>query len=216
MRFYKMTNVIKTVNIFLSLNNKQFVILENKPFVIGTLLLKHFKFDKNLMVFIKKLLVKIFNTNNNKFIELLYVNIVTFFDKIELFNLLGLTKDTNIFVEKFLIDKHELNKKTKVINKNLFKISRPNKKVKIYLYMYLCIVNCFFHYIRLPKVINILRKVLLYNSKEKITNTLEIVLEKLRKTYLIKLKINSYFLLLELISSFLMLRKILKSIYIVK
>jgi hypothetical protein len=109
-----MTNVIKTVNIFLSLNNKQFVILENKPFVIGTLLLKHFKFDKNLMVFIKKLLVKIFNTNNNKFIELLYVNIVTFFDKIELFNLLGLTKDTNIFVEKFLIDKHELNKKTKV------------------------------------------------------------------------------------------------------
>lgn len=216
MRFYKMTNVIKTVNIFLSLNNKQFVILENKPFVIGTLLLKHFKFDKNLMVFIKKLLVKIFNTNNNKFIELLYVNIVTFFDKIELFNLLGLTKDTNIFVEKFLIDKHELNKKTKVINKNLFKISRPNKKVKIYLYMYLCIVNYFFHYIRLPKVINILRKVLLYNSKEKITNTLEIVLEKLRKTYLIKLKINSYFLLLELISSFLMLRKILKSIYIVK
>jgi hypothetical protein len=215
MRFYKITNMIKTTKILFSKKNKYFTILENRPFLMGVLLLKYPKFDKKLIVFIKNFLIKMFssnkNNNNKIFIKLLYMNIITFFDKTELYKLLNLKKDTNIYIEKY-----ESNKKIKLINKKIFKISRLNKKAKRCLYLYLYIINYFFDYIGFPKLINVLKKVLLYNSKEKRTSYLKTILDKLGKIYLTKLKINSLHSLIKLISLFLMLRKILKSIYIMK
>jgi hypothetical protein len=210
-----MTNMMKAANILFSLNNKRFILLENKPFVMGVLLLKQLKLDQRSMTFIKNLLIKTFNTNNNKFVEVLYANIITFFGKMDLFNLLGLRKDT-IMYKNLLANKRGLLKEIKGINIALFKMSRPTKKTKRYLYLYLCIVNYSFYYIGFPKMVNILRKVLLHSSKEKRTNNLKIILENLKKIYLTRLKINSSYLLIRLISLFLMLKKILESICIMK
>jgi hypothetical protein len=220
MRFYRITNMIKTTKILFSQKNEQFSILENRPFLMGALLLKYPKFDKKLIVYIKYFLIKMFNNNNdnnNIFIKMLYVNVITFFDKIELYKLLGLRKHTDLYIEKSLPNKHESKKKVKVINRNIFKISRLNKEAKRYLYLYLYIVNYFFDSIGFPKLINVLKKVFLYSlKKEKKTNTLKVMLDKLGKTYLTKLKINSLHSLIKLMSLFLILKKILKSIHIIK
>jgi hypothetical protein len=216
MRFYKMTNMIKTAKIMFSQKNKQFSILENRSFLMGVLLLKHPKFDQKLTLYIKKFLIKMFNGNNRMFFEMLYMNVITFFDKTELYKLLGLRKDTDMYIEKSLVSERGSNQKIKVINKNIFKISRLNKKVKTCLYLYLYIVKCFFDYIGFPKLINILGKVLLRNLKEKRTNCLKTMLNKLGNIYLTMLKINSLHSLVGLINLFLMLKKILKSIYIME
>lgn len=200
MHFYKITGMIKTSNKLFSLNNKQFIMLENKPFVMSALLLKYPKFDQKLIVFINKLLTRIFSSNN-KSVGILYANLITFFNKLELYDLLGLRGN-----------KYDLNKKVKVINEDLFKISKLDKKVKRCLYLYLCIINSFFNYIRFPKMINILKKVLLCSIKEKKINNLKTILEM----YLKKLNFNSLYLLMGLIKYFLMIKKILKSIYIMK
>jgi hypothetical protein len=213
MRFYKITNMVKAVN---TQKNKQFIMLENRPFLMGALLLKHPKFDQKLIMFVKKLLIKIFNSNNKIFCEMLYTNVITFFNKTELYKLLGLRKDTDIYIEKPLLSKQESNQEIKIINKNIFKISTLDKKVKKCLYLYLYIVKCFFDYIGFPKLINILGKVLSCSLKEKRTNCLKTMLDKLGKIYLTTLKINSLHSLIGLISLFLMLKKILKSIYIME
>jgi Mitochondrial ribosomal protein (VAR1) len=200
MHFYKMTGMIKTSNKLFSLNNKQFIMLENKPFVMSVLFLKHPKFDQKLILFINKLLTKIFS-RNNKFVGILYANLITFFNKSELYDLLGL-----------IGNKYDLNKKVKVINGDLFKMSKLDKKVKRCLYLYLCIINSFFNYIEFPKMINILKKVLLCSTKEKKINNLKTILEM----YLRKFNFNSLYLLMGLIKYFLMIKKILKSIYIMK
>lgn len=219
MRFYKVTNMIKTTKILSSQKNKQFVLPENKPFLMSALLLKYPKFDQKLIVFIKHFLIKMFNSNNNnnnKLLMMLYKNIITFFDKTELYKLLGLKKDTDIYIEKLLLSKDGYYKKIKVINKDIFKTSRLNEKTKRCLYLYLYTVNYFFDYIGFPKLINILGKVLLYSPKEKKINYLKTMFNKLGKTYLTMLNINSLYSLLKLVSFFLMLKKILKSIYIIK
>ena len=214
-RFYKMTSMMETAKILFSLSNKQFIILENKSFIMGILLLKHPKFDKELMMFIKEFL-----TNNgnkyNKFVKILYVNLMTFFDEAELYDLLGLTGDTNIYVNKLSVNKYDLNKEVKVTNRDLFKFSKINQKVKGCLYLYLCIINYFFNYIGFHKMINILKRALLCSSKENRTNNLKIMLEKLREIYLKRLRFNSLYLFIRLVNFFLMIRKILKCIYIMK
>ena len=216
MRFYKMTNMMKTGKVLFSQKDKQFTMLENKPLLMGALLLKHPKFDQKLILFIKNFLIKIFIGNNKMFFEMLYVNVITFFDKIELYKLLGLKKDTDIYIEKSFPNKHGSNQNIKVINKNIFKISRLNKKAKRCLYLYLYIVKYFFDYIRFPKLINILGKVLLYSLKEKKTNYLRTTLDELGIKYLTILKITSLHSFIRLISLFLMFKKILKSIYIIE
>jgi hypothetical protein len=214
-RFYKMTNVVKTAKILFSQENKRSI--ENRPFLMGTLLLKYPKFDQKLIIFTKKFLVRTFNNNNNKmFIKMLYTNVVNFFDKTELYKLLGLRKDTDIYTEKLLFNKHGPDRKIKVINKNIFKMSRLDKRTKRCLFLYLYLVNYFFYSIGFSKLVNILGKALLCNSKEKRTNCLKIILERLGKIYFTVLKINSLHLLIRLIYLFLMLKKILKSIYIMK
>ena len=152
-----------------------------------------------------------FSNNNNLDIyrKMLFINAITFFDKTELYKLLDLKKNTDIYVEKSFINKYESKKNVKVINKDIFITSRLNKKAKRSLYLYLYII-------RFPKLINILKKVFLYNLQEKRTNFLKIILDKLGKTYSTKLKINSLHSLIKLISLYLMLRKILRSIYIIK
>jgi len=217
MRFYNMTSMMKTANSLFSLNNKQFVLLENKSFMFGALLLKHPKFDQKLIRFVDKLLIKIFsNSTNNKFIGILYTNVINFFDKMDLYDLLGSRRDVNIYKEKSFINNYDINRKVEVTNKDLFKISMISKKVKKCLYLYLCIVNYFFNYIGFPKMINILKKVLLCSSKEKRINNLKMMLEELRKVYIKRLDFNSLYLLIRLVNFFLMIKKLLKSIYIMK
>ena len=218
MRFYNMTSTIKTTKALFSPNNKQFVIFENKPFLFSALLLKYPKFDQKLIRFVDRLIMKIFgnNINSNKFIAVLYASLVNFFDKAELYDLLGLRRNVNISAKKLLMDKYGLNNEVRVINKDLFKISDISKMVKTCLYLYLCIVNYFFGCIRFPKIINILKRVLLYSSKEEKLNNLKTMLEALRKVYLKRLNFNSLHLLIRLVSFFLTIRKLLKGIYIIK
>ena len=202
MHFYKITGMIKTSNKLFTLNSKPFTILENKSFVMSALLLKCPKFDQKLIVFINKLLTKMFGySNNSRFMVTLYTNLITFFNKVELYDLLGLKGN-----------KYYLDKKVKVIGGDLFKMSNLSKKIKRCLYLYLCITNSFFNYIGFPKMINILKKVLLCSAKEKKISNLNAILE----IYLKKLNFNSLYLLIGLIKYFLMINKILKSIYIMK
>jgi hypothetical protein len=163
-------------------------------------------------MFIKKFLIKVFN---NK-IKLLYMNIIMFFNKTDLYKLLGLRKDVDIYIEKSYRNKDGLNEIVEVINENIYEMSSFNKETKGYLYMYIYIINYFFEYIEFPKLINVLRKAFLYNSKDKRINYLKTILSKLRKIYLTKLNINSLRSFIRLISLFLMLKKILRSIYIMK
>jgi hypothetical protein len=218
MRFYNMTSMVKTTKALFSLNNKQFVMFENKPFVFGALLLKHPKFDQKLIRLVDKLIIKIFSNSsiNNKFIGILYANLINFFNKEELYDLLGLRVDVSLDNKKLLVNKYDLNRKVEVINRDLFKMSNINKKVKICLYLYLCIINYFFDYIGFPKMINILKRVLLCSSKEKRASNLKTMLEELRKVYLNNLNFNSLYLLIRLVNFFLMIRKLLKGIYIMK
>jgi hypothetical protein len=218
MRFYKMTNMIETAKILFSLSNKQFIMLENKSFIMGTLLLKHPKFDQELIIFKKELFTKIIDNNNNssninyrKFTGILYANLMTFFDKVKLYDLLELRRDANIYTNKLLVDK-----KVKMVDRDLFKYFKINNKVKRCLYLYLCIINYFFNHIGFHKMINILKKVLLCSSKENRINNLKTILKKLRKIYLYRLRFDSLYLLIRLINFFLMIRKILKGIYIMK
>ncbi len=215
--FYKLTKVMKIIKIPFTQKSKQFVI-ENRPFLMGVLLFKYPEFDQKLIIFIRQHFIKMFNNNNNKMsTELFYKNVFTSpFDKTELHQLLNLSNDTDINIERSLFDKRGLNEKMEIINKNIFKLSNTDKKVKKYLYLYLYIINYFFNYIKFPKMINILKKILLYNLKEKRTSSLKIMLEKSGKIYFTKLQINSLYLFIKLINLFLMLKKILKSIYIVK
>lgn len=186
--FYKMTGMIKTSNELFSLNNKQFTMLENKSYVMSALLLKHPKYDQKLIVFINKILTKIFsdssNINNNRFIGILYTNLINFFNKAELYDLLRLINN------EYGLD----------------------NKVKRYLYLYLCIINYFFNYIGFSKMINILKKILLLSPEEKKINNLKIVLE----IYLRKLNFNSLYLLMGLIQIFCRIKKILNSMYIMR
>jgi len=218
MRFYNITSIIKTTKVLFSLKNKQFIMLENKPFVFGALLLKHPKFDQKLIRLVDKPLMKIFSNsvNNNKFIGTLYANIINFFDKEELYDLLGLRVNVSVDTKSLLIDKYDSNKKVKVINKDLFKMSDIDKKVKICLYLYLCIINYFFNCIGFLKMMNILKRVLLCSSKEKRVSNLKTMLEELRKVYLKNLNFDSLYLLIRLVNFFLMIRKLLKGIYIMK
>jgi hypothetical protein len=218
MRFYNMTSMMKTIKALSSLNDKQFVMLENKPFVFGALLLKHPKSDQSLIRFINKSLIKVFSNsiNNDKFIGILYASLIKFFDKGELYDFLGLRNNVSVDMEKLLVDKYDLNRKVEVIGKDLFKLSDLSKKVRICLYLYLCIVNYFFNRIGFPKVINILNRVLLCSSREKRINNLKTMLEVLRKAYLEILSFNSLYLLMRLVNFFFMIKKLLKGIYIMK
>jgi hypothetical protein len=219
-RFYRISNMIKTTEMLFSLKSEQ---IENKPFVMALLLLKYYKFDQRSITFFNKLLTKLFSnynnntsSNSNKFIKTLYENIVVFFDKSELYDLLGLNRNTNMYTEKLLINEHGLNKKIRVINKDLFKISSISKNTKIYLYLYMYIINYLFNCIRFPKMISILRKVLLFKVKEKEVSDSITMLENLKKNYLIKFKIDSFYVLIRLIKIFFDLKKILKSMYLIK
>jgi hypothetical protein len=210
-----MTSMVKTTKTLFSSNNRQFVVLENKSFVFGALLLKHPKFDQKSIRFVGELMMKIFgNSINNKSIATVYASLVNFFDETELYHLLGLRENVNAYTKKLVMDGYDFN--NKVINKDLFRISNISKKVKTCLYLYLCIVNYFFYYIRFPKMISVLERVLLYSSKEKRVNNLKTMLEELRKIYLKRLNLNNLNLLIRLISFFLMIRKLLKGIYIIK
>jgi hypothetical protein len=183
---------------------------------MGILLFKYPKLNKKLTIFIKELFVKIFNSNKMS-VEPFYKNIIaSLFNKTKSYKFLDLSDNTGINIERSLLNKSRLNEKMEVINKNTFKLYGFDKKAKGYLYLYLCIVNCFFNYIKFPKMINILKKILLYSLKEKKTSSMKIMLEKSGKIYLTKLKINSLYLFIKLINLFLMLNKILKSIYIMK
>lgn len=200
MRFYRITNIIKTTNTLFLKKNKQFTLLENKPFLMGALLLKHSKFDKKLIVYIKNFLIKMFSNNNNQFYtyqKMLCINAITFFDKTELYKLLDLNKNTDIYVEKSFINKHDSKKNIKVINKDIFETARLSENTRRSIYLYLYIVKYFFDYIRLPKLINILKKVFLCNLKEKRISFLKIMLDKLGRIYLTKLNINSLHSLID-------------------
>jgi hypothetical protein len=220
-RFYKTTNMLKSTETLFSLENKQFIFIENKLFVMAILLLKYYKFNKKSIGFIKELLVKLFNCNNNnnynngnKSVKILYKYIITFFDKVKLHDLLRLNKYTNTYIENSLVNSYKSGINIKVINRDLFKLYKINKNTKMYLYLYLCIIYYFFNYIGLPKMINILRKVAF--SKEKETNNSVIMLKSLHKVYSIKLGVNSSYLLFGLVNFFLNLKKILKTIYLMK
>jgi hypothetical protein len=216
-RFYKMTNMLNSTETLFSLKNKQFVFIENKSFVMAILLLNYYKFNKKSVDFIKGLLVKLFNNNyGNKFVKILCKYIITFFDKAKLYDLLELSKNKNTYTKNILIDNFRSNINIKVINRDLFKLCTINKKTKIYLYLYLCIIYYFFNYIGFPKMIYILRKVALSKCKEKETNNLVVMLESLKKMYSIKLGVNFPHLLFGLISFFLNLKKILTTICLVR
>jgi Mitochondrial ribosomal protein (VAR1) len=218
MRFYYMTGMIKTTEALLLLNNKQFIMFENKPFVFSILLLKHPKLDQKLIRFVDKLLMKTFNNdiNSDKFLGILYTDFINFFDKMELYDLLGLERNISINEQKLLVDKYGLNNRFEIVNKDLFKMSHINKKVKRCLYLYLCIINYFFSYIGFPRMIDILRRILLCSSKEKRINNMKIILKELRKVYLERLGFNSLYLLIRLVNFFLMIRKLLRNIYVMK
>lgn len=62
--------------------NKQFII-ENRPFLMGILLFKYPKLNQKLIMLIKELFIKIFNSNKMS-VEPFYKNIITsLFDKAE-------------------------------------------------------------------------------------------------------------------------------------
>ena len=204
--FYKMTKTMKIIKTPFTQRSEQFVI-ENRPLLMGVLLFKYPEFDQKLIIFIKQLFIKMFS-NNKISTKLFYKNVVTStLDKTELYKLLNLSKYTDINIERSLFNKCGLNEKMEIINKNIFKLSNTNKKAKRYLYLYLYMINYFFNYIKFPKTINILKKILLYNLKEKRTSSLKIMLEKSGKIYSAKLQINSLYLFIKLINLFLMLKK---------
>jgi len=215
--FYNMTKMMKMIKIPFTQISKQFVI-ENRPFLMGVLLFKYPEFDQKLIIFIKQLFITMFNCNNNKMLnKLFYKNvIISLFDKIKLHKLLNLNNDTNINIERSLFNECRLNEKMEILNKSIFKLSKTNKKAKRYLYLYLYVINNFFNCIKFPKMINVLKKTLLDNLKEKRKGSLKVLLEKLRKIYFTKLRINSLYLFIRLINLFLILKKILKSLYTIK
>jgi hypothetical protein len=181
MRFYKTTGMMKTIKSLYTLNNKEFVMLENKPFFKGALLLTGSESNSRLVIFINKLLAKIFyNNKSNKYVGILYTNLTAFFNKVDLSQW------------------------------------GENKNIKRCLYVYIYIINYFFNYIKFPIIINILKRVLLYSLKESKISNIKIMLKILRKTHLKWLKINSLYLFVELVNLFLMIKKILKSIYVMK
>ena len=214
MHFYKMINMIKRAKTLFLQENKQFTVLENRPFVMGILLLKYPKFDQKLIIFIKKSLVKMFN--NKIFSKMLYLNTITLFDKTEPYKLLGLEKDTDIYIEESFSSNDKLDQRIEVINKNIFETSRIDENVKRYLYLYLYIFKYFFEHIRFPRLINIMRKILLCNFKEKRMSYLETIFSNLERTYLAKLNIGSLYSLMGLINLYLMLKKVLKNIYMME
>ena len=150
------------------------------------------RLNQKLTVFFRKFLIRLFG---NKSILLLYKYISIYFENADLSN------------------KHLLNGKVKVINKSIFKESIFNIETKRYLY--LCLMNYFFYYIRFPKMMNIMKKVI-FNLKEERVNNLIMVLKHLEKIYSKKLKINSLIYLIKLINIYLMINKLLKSIYLLK
>lgn len=181
---------------------------------MATLLLNYYNSDKKLIMVFRNLFLKMININGNKSIRILYKYIYSFFKNTELYKLLGTEKYANILIKRPLIEKCELNKKAEVFNRNVLK--KFNKKTKRCLCLYLCVINNFFCYIKLPKVINILKRVLLFSLKEKRLNNFKIILDRLEKIYFVKLKINSLSLLVKLINLFLTINRILKSIYILR
>lgn len=161
--FYKMTKII-----FLQ-NSKLFLLLKNKPFSMAGLLLKHYKFNQKLVVFVRE-----------------------------------------FFINKFLVKKGEL-------NKNIFDRFMFCKKTKQYLYLYLYIINDFFCYIKLPKVVKILKRILLLsNTGEKRVSNLKMIIKRLEIIYFVRLKINFSSLLIKLIYLYLTINKILRSIYVLR
>jgi Mitochondrial ribosomal protein (VAR1) len=150
------------------------------------------RLNQKLTVLFRKFLIILFG---NKSIVLLYKYICIYFENADLSN------------------KHLLNGKVKVINKSIFKESIFNIETKRYLY--LCLMKYFFYYIRFPKMMNIMKKVI-FNLKEERVNNLIIVLKDLEKIYSKKLKINYLIYLIKLINIYLMINKLLKSIYLLK
>jgi hypothetical protein len=206
--FYRMTKI------FFFQNSKLYLLIKNKPFLMATLLLKYSTLDKKLMLFVEKLFIEITNINANKSIIILYKYISMFLNRVEIYKLLGMKKYTDLLIKRSFIEKGELNENIEVFNQNIVK--KFNKNTKKCLFLYLCIINNFFCYIKFPKVISILRKVLLYSLKEKKVNFLKIILKRLQKMYFVKLKINSLNLLVKLMSLYLTINKILKGIYILR
>jgi hypothetical protein len=161
-------------------------LIEKNLFILVTLLLKHP---------ISNILVNIVNKKLS--VKLLYDNFYTFFNSIGLYKASRSSRDI------------------KVVDKSTFKRSMFNIKTKRYLYLYLYLVYCFFDHIKLPKVINILKKVS-FSFKEKRFTNLNIILRNLGKIYLKKLRINSSYLLMKLINLYLITSKLLKDLYLLK
>ena len=114
------------------------------------------------------------------------------------------------FINKFLVKKGEL-------NKNIFDRFMFCKKTKQYLYLYLYIINDFFCYIKLSKVVKILRRILLLsNTGEKRASNLKMIIKRLEIIYSVRLKINFSSLLIKLIYLYLTISKILRSIYVLR
>ena len=150
------------------------------------------RFNQKLTVFFRKLLIKLFS---NKSVVLLYKYICIYFENADLPN------------------KYLLNGKVKVINKSVFKESIFSKETKRYLY--LCLMNYFFYYIRFPKLVNIMKKVIFSLKEERVSNLI-IVLKHLEKIYSKRLEINSLIYLIKLINIYSMINKLLKNIYLLK
>lgn len=187
--FYRITKA------FFFKNGKFSLLIKNKLLLVTALLLKYYNFDSKLMLFVKDLFMKMIIIKGNKSIGLLYK-----FLELEIYK--------NTSFKKSLEQKYEL--------KNKVEIFRLNKKTKKYLYFYMCIINNFFCYIKFPRIINILKRVLLFSLEEKKINNFKFILKKLKKIYFIRLKINSFSLLIRLVYLYIMLNKILKSIYILR
>jgi Mitochondrial ribosomal protein (VAR1) len=174
--FYRITKV------FFFQNNKLSLLVKNKPFLMAIFLLKYSNFDNKLLIFVKRLFIKMIKVNGNKSVN----NVYTFFDSIEVFNRTAFNK---------------------------FGFNRKTEKC---LYLYLCIINNFFCYIKLPNIVSILIKVLLFSLKENRVNNFKVILERLEKIYFVKFKISSFNFLVLLIDLYLTVSKILKTIYMLR
>jgi hypothetical protein len=185
------------INITLYIFNKWISYFYNFTNVTKTSLLqkdKHFATIENKLFSMSTLLLKHYKLNDGLIICIKY-----FFIKVFKY-------DNDFFVKNL-----SLNKEVKLIYKDKF-----NFILKRYLHLYLYIFNSFFNFIGFPKVINIMRKVLLYDLKENRINNLNIILGKLRRIYLTKLNIKSLALLIRLMNLHLIVKKMLKSIIIIK
>jgi len=167
-RFYRIINMMRTTKTISTQSNKSFTIFENRPYLIGALLFKYPKFDKKLILLIKNILIKMFNTKDKMFIEMLnktykynkklnnylylYLCIINYF-----FNHIGFLKIINILDKVLLYNLRDNGKiNLRIILEKIGKMYLTKLKINS-LYLFIRLINLFLILKKILKSIYIIK-----------------------------------------------------------